>query len=586
MENNNYMQVYEQWLSSSSVSEDVKAELQAIRDDDKEIRERFTQMLSFGTAGLRGVMRAGIAGMNIYMVRLATQGLADLINSVTDDAKAGQSRTPSVAIAYDSRNNSPEFARASACVLAANGIKAYLFESLRPTPELSFALRETGSIAGINITASHNTKEYNGYKAYWSDGAQMAPEQAQKVADVMAAIDMFEDVKTMDYDAALSQGLIELMGEAMDEKYMACVLAQSVGGEYVKKAADELKIVYTPFHGTGYRLVPEVLKRLGMKHVITVPEQMIIDGNFPTVKSPNPEYREGFDLAVKLAEENDVDLIIGTDPDGDRCGIVVREQAEDGTHSYRTLTGNQIGVLLLDYLIRARREQGILADNSVAVKSVVSTTMADKICQTQQVGLVNVLTGFKYIGEKIKEYEATGEHTFLFGFEESNGYLTGSYARDKDAVVASMLISEMACYYHLQGRTLMDAMNGLYETYGYYRESVVSFEFKGLDGQEKMRGIMEQLRNDPPKEIGAKVLRIRDFSTGEIKNLATGETSGTGLPLSNILFYDLEGGGSAIIRPSGTEPKIKFYIMAAGDSLEEADDFLGRIRSAGEALLR
>ena len=582
MENTNYMKSYEQWMSSPAVSEEVKAELAAIKDDDKEIRERFTQMLSFGTAGLRGIMRAGIAGMNVYMVRLATQGLADLINSVSEeDAKAGAS----VAIAYDSRNNSPEFARESACVLAANGIKAYLFESLRPTPELSFALRETGSIAGINITASHNTKEYNGYKAYWSDGAQMAPEQAQKVADVMGKIDMFEDVKIADYETALKEGLIELMGEAMDEKYMACVLAQSVGGEYVKKAADELKIVYTPFHGTGYKLVPEVLKRLGMKHILTVPEQMVIDGDFPTVKSPNPEYREGFDLAVALAEKNNVDLIIGTDPDGDRCGIVVREKTADGGSNYRTLTGNQIGVLLLDYLIRARREQGILADDSVAVKSVVSTTMADRICEVQKVGLVNVLTGFKYIGEKIKEYEATGEHTFLFGFEESNGYLTGSYARDKDAVVASMLISEMACYYHLQGKTLMDAMNELYESYGYYREKVDSFVFEGLDGQAKMKGLMDQLRNEPPAEIGGKILRIRDFSTGVITDLATGEKSETGLPLSNILFYDLEGRGTAIIRPSGTEPKIKFYIMAAADSLEDADAFLARIEAAGTELL-
>lgn len=577
MSENNYLEVYKQWAASPYLSEDAKAELAAIKDDDQEIRERFAKMLAFGTAGLRGIMRAGINGMNVYMVRLATQGLADLINEVT----AGAEDTPSVAIAYDSRNNSPAFAREAACVLAANGIRANLFESLRPTPELSFALRETGSIAGINITASHNTKEYNGYKAYWSDGAQMAPEQAQKVADVMARIDIFEDVKTMDYQEALEAGQIVLMGEEMDEKYLAKVLEQSVGGEYVAKAADELKIIYTPFHGTGYKLVPEVLKRIGMKHVITVPEQMVIDGDFPTVKSPNPEYIEGFHLAVKLAEENDVDLIIGTDPDGDRCGIAVRDG--DG---YKALTGNQIGVLLLDYLIRARREQGTLAEDACAIKSVVSTTMADRICEVQGVEIMNVLTGFKYIGEKIKEFEENGGHTFLFGFEESNGYLAGSYARDKDAIVASMLISEMACYYYLQGKTLMDAMNGLYDTYGYYREKVDSFVFEGLDGQAKMQQIMDGLRQEPPTEIGSSVERIRDLKSGEIKDLATGETASTGLPSANVLFYDLADRGTAIIRPSGTEPKIKFYIMTAAESLAKADAKLAAIESAGAEMLK
>ena len=578
-----YMNEYEKWVASPALSDDAKAELAGIKDDDNEIRERFTKMLAFGTAGLRGIMRQGLNGMNIYMVRLATQGLSELIIeesgggviATTDDIAA------SVAIAYDSRNNSPAFAQEAACVLAANGIRAYLFESLRPTPELSFALRETGSIAGINITASHNTKEYNGYKAYWSDGAQMAPEQAQRVSDVMNRIDMFDDVKTMDYQAAVDDGRIVLMGEAMDEKYMHRVLEQSVGGAYVEKAADDLKIVYTPFHGTGYILVPEVLARLGMKHVITVPEQMVIDGDFPTVKSPNPEYREGFDLAVALAKKNNVDLIIGTDPDGDRTGIVVRDEDE-----YRTLTGNQIGVLLLDYLIRARREQGTLADDAVAIKSVVSTTMADRICEVQGVELMNVLTGFKYIGEKIKEFEENGGHTFLFGFEESNGYLTGSYARDKDAIVASMLISEMACYHYLRGKTLMDAMNELYETYGYYREKVASFVFEGLDGQAKMQEIMAGLREKAPESIGAKVERIRDFDSGIVTDLATGETSPSGLPKANVLFYDLADRCTAIIRPSGTEPKIKFYMMAAGDSIEEADAKIAAIEAAGAELLK
>ena len=567
---------YNKWIDSPSLSEDAKAELAAIREDEKEIRERFSQMLQFGTAGLRGIMRMGLNGMNIFTVRLAAQGIA----SVVLEEAGGQEQAPAVTIAYDSRNNSPLFAQESAKVLAANGVRVFLFESLRPTPELSFALRQTKSAAGINITASHNTKEYNGFKAYGADGAQMAPEHAAKVADIMASIDIFKDVKRMELDEAISAGLVTMIGGEIDELYMQQVLAQSVGKSYVAKAADELKIIYTPFHGTGYKLVPEVLKRLGMKHVITVPEQMVIDGDFPTVKSPNPEYREGFDIAVRMAKENDIDLIIGTDPDGDRCGIVVRDGDE-----YKTLTGNQIGVLLLDYLIRARKEQGTLADNSIAVKSIVSTTMADRICETQRVDIANVLTGFKYIGEKIKEYEADGSHTFLFGFEESNGYLTGTYARDKDAVVASMLISEMACYYHLQGKTLADAMKGLFEEYGQFREKVVSFVFEGLDGQAKMNDIMEGLRREPLKEVALPVRRIRDYSTGVITDCATGETDGTGLPLSNILFYELEEGCTAIVRPSGTEPKIKFYIMASADTAEEAEKRLAMIEEAGSELL-
>ena len=581
MEQETYYKNYEHWLAGLSADADAKAELAAISEDAAEIRERFGASLQFGTAGLRGIMRMGTNGMNIYMVRLATQGLACLIRSECGLSADGEDPVgASVAIAFDSRNFSPDFAREAACVLAGNGIRAYLFESLRPTPELSFALRETGSIAGINITASHNTKEYNGYKAYWSDGAQMAPEQAAKVAEYMEKLDVFADIRSMDYDEAMKEERIVLMGSDMDEKYLAKVLEQSVGSSYVAKAADELKIVYTPFHGTGYKLVPEVLKRLGMKHIITVPEQMVIDGDFPTVKSPNPEYREGFDLAVELAQENDVDVIIGTDPDGDRCGIAVRDGGE-----YRTLTGNQIGVLLLDYLIRARREQGTLAENSIAVKSVVSTVMADRICEKQDVDICNVLTGFKYIGEKIKEYEKTGEYTFLFGFEESNGYLAGTYARDKDAVVASMLISEMACYYHLQGMTLADAMKGLYENYGYFREKVLSFVFEGLDGQDRMNAIMQGLREDPPEGIGGRILRVRDFASGEITDLATGEKTPTGLPLSNILFYELEGNGTAIIRPSGTEPKIKLYIMAEAGTQEEADQKTSEIENAGRELL-
>lgn len=564
---------YRKWMNSPSLSNEAKAELAAMENDEKEIRERFAQMLKFGTAGLRGIMRMGLNGMNIYTVRLAAQAMANVIIE-----ESGQNA--GATIAYDSRSNSELFAGESAKVLAANGIRVNLFESLRPTPELSFALRQTGSLAGINITASHNTKEYNGFKAYWADGSQIKEDIAGRIAAEMDRTDIFTGVRTMDLEKAAGEGLIRMLGKEMDEEYLAHVLEQSVGGSYVKQAADELKVIYTPFHGTGYQLVPEALARLGMKHVITVPEQMVIDGEFPTVRSPNPEYREGFAIAIDMAKKENVDLIIGTDPDGDRCGIVVRNGEE-----YRTLTGNQIGVLILDYLIRIRKEQGTLPENAIAVKSIVSTTMADRICAEQGVTICNVLTGFKYIGEKIKEYESTGEHSFLFGFEESNGYLAGTYARDNDAVVASMLIAEMACYYHLQGRTLQDAMDGLYETYGQYREKVASFVFEGLDGQAKMGEIMERLRKQPPAEVGLKVERIRDYQAGRITDCATGAEEPTGLLQSNILFYELAKSCTAIIRPSGTEPKIKFYIMARGADAEEADQRLAQIEAAGSAML-
>ena len=575
VKNMDYIKEYEKWLESSSVDEKTKEFLQQLEGNVKEIQTRFSGMLSFGTAGLRGIMRGGLNGMNVYTVRYATQGLADLILGCGEDQGGG------VTIAYDSRNNSKRYAEEAACVLAANGIHVNLFESLRPTPELSFALRETNSIAGINVTASHNTKEYNGYKVYWSDGAQLPPEHAAQVAASMAANDIFADVKRMPLGDAKDAGLITMIGEEIDEKYMACVLEQSVGKAYVEKAADDLTVIYTPFHGTGYKLVPEVLKRLGMKYVLTVEEQMVIDGDFPTVKSPNPENVEGFAIAIEMAKEKGVDLIIGTDPDGDRCGIVVK--TDDG---YETLTGNQIGVLLLDYLIQARREAGTLAPNSAAVKSIVSTTMANAVCEANDIKLFEVLTGFKFIGEKIKEFLATGEYTYLFGFEESNGYLAGTYARDKDAVVASMLICEMACMYRLRGMNLYQAMQALYEKYGYYQEKALSFVFEGLDGSEKMRGMMEDLRKEPPAEIGLPVERVRDYQTGEITVCESGEKKPTGLPRSNVLFYDLAEGCSAIVRPSGTEPKIKLYIMARGKDAAECTDRFEKIKAAGVELLQ
>ena len=566
----NYKDEYLKWMNSPVVDEDTKAELKAIENDENQLKLRFWGMMSFGTAGLREVMRAGLNGMNIYTVRYATQGLADLINSCGEDVGGG------VTISYDSRHNSCEYARQSAAVLAANGIHVNIFDELRPTPELSFALRYTGSIAGINITASHNTKEYNGYKVYWSDGAQLPPEHAAQVSASMERNDIFDDVKTMDFEEGVEKGLITLIGSEIDEKYLEKVMEQSVGSRYVEQAAGNFTIIYTPFHGTGYKLVPEVLKRLGMKHVLTVPEQMVIDGDFPTVKSPNPEYIEGFAKAIEMARENDVDLIIGTDPDGDRCGVVVRNGDD-----YETLTGNQIGVLLLDYLITARREQGTLAPNSAAVKSIVSTTMANAICEANGIKLFETLTGFKYIGEKIKEFLETGQYTFLFGFEESNGYLAGTYARDKDAVVASMLIAEMGCMYRTKGISLYQGIQSLYKKYGFFKEGVTSASFSGLEAKAKMNSIMEGLRNDPPEKLGLKVERIRDYSTGKILNVKDGSTGETGLPESNVLFYDLEGGCSLIIRPSGTEPKIKLYVMTRGQSEKEAQELYDLVKAAG-----
>ena len=569
-----YRKEYERWLASDIVDAATKEELRAIAGNEKEIEGRFSKPLDFGTAGLRGIMCAGLFGMNVYTVRYATQGLADLINSSNEEGKSG------VTISYDSRNNSDLFAREAAGVLAANGIHVYFFESLRPTPELSFALRETNSIAGINVTASHNPKEYNGYKVYWADGAQLPPEHAAQVADSMIRSDIFEDVKTMDFAKASEAGFITILGGEMDEKYLARVLEQSASAASVKEAAD-FKLIYTPLHGTGYQLVPEVLKRLGAENIITVPEQMIIDGNFPTVASPNPDNIGTFELAIELAKAHDANLIIGTDPDGDRCGAVVRNGDE-----FIMLTGNQLGVLLLDYLIQAKKEAGTLAANSAAVKSVVSTPMANAICAANGVAVIDVLTGFKYIGEKIKEWEANGEHTFFFGFEESNGYLSGTYARDKDAIVASMLLCEMACYYACKGMTLYEVLQEMYKKYGYFKEEVLSILFEGFDASDKMAAVMKKLRDEPPAEIGFPIEKIRDYSSGLITDAATGETSPTGLPSANMLFYELAGGSKAIVRPSGTEPKVKLYLMAQGGDEEGCDIALNAIKTALLALVK
>ncbi|MDD5921923.1 MAG: alpha-amylase family glycosyl hydrolase [Eubacteriales bacterium] len=571
-----YMKQYERWLSSEAVDEKTKEELRSISGNEEEIKGRFSKMLDFGTAGLRGVMRAGLFGMNVYVVRYVTQGLANLINGCGEDASGG------VSISYDCRNHSREFAEEAASVLAANQIPVHFFPSLRPTPELSFAIRENHSIAGINITASHNTKEYNGYKVYWSDGAQLPPEHAQEISLQIQELDIFDDVKLADFKAAEEDGRIRIMGSEMDEAYLSQVLSQAVHTPEIDREAETIRIVYTPFHGTGHLLVPEALKRDGIRNVLTVPEQMVIDGNFPTVKSPNPEFVEGFKLAIDLAEKEQADVIIGTDPDGDRCGVCVKDE-----NVYRSLSVNQIGVLLLDFLIRAKKANGTLPENAAAVKSIVSTTMANAICEKNGIKLFEVLTGFKYIGEKIKEFEKSHAYSFLFGFEESNGYLAGTYARDKDAVVASMLVSEMACWYRAKGMNLAQALEGLYKEYGYYREQVISHVLEGFDAQEKMDAVMKKIRENPPEMLGGlRVLRIRDYQSGLITDIDHKEAEPTGLPESNVLFYELEDGNTAVIRPSGTEPKVKLYLMTRGDAKETANQRMEALKKDGSALLQ
>ena len=570
-----YQQAYEAWLASPVVDEQTKEELHALANNEEQKEYRFIKMLDFGTAGLRGLLGAGLNMMNIYTVRYTTQGLADLING-----SGGQDR--GVCIAYDSRNMSPEFAAEVAGVLAANGIKSFLFDELRPVPELSFALRELGCIAGINITASHNPKEYNGYKVYWEDGAQLPPNHAAQISARLKEIDIFEDVKVCSLEQAKADGWVTMLSTEMDDKYLAKVLEQSIGSEVVAQNADQFKIIYTPFHGAGYRLVPEVLKRMGMKHVLTVPSQMEINGNFPTVKSPNPEDKEGFTEAIRMAQEQNIDLIIGTDPDADRCGIVVRRL--DG--QYVTLSGNQVGVLLLDYLIRRRRELGTLADNSAVIKSIVTTNMAKAVCEKQGVTLMDVLTGFKFTGEKIKEFEQTGEYTYLFGFEESYGYLAGTYARDKDAIVASMLVCEMACWYRTQGKSLYEGMQDLYEAYGWFGEQVVSITMPGLDGLEKIKAVGVKLRKESIAELaGLKVSRVRDYLSGTITDMADGKSEPTGLPTSDVMYYELEEGSSLIVRPSGTEPKIKLYIMASAETQEACEQKKQMLVDAGKQLI-
>ncbi len=565
----NYREEYEYWLASDVVDEKTKEELRALEGNDLEIEGRFKAMLTFGTAGLRGIMGAGIGMMNVYTVRYATQGLANLIIAKGGQIGGDSPEGNGVAIAHDSRNNSRLFAEEAAAVLAANGIKAYIFDDMRPTPELSFAVRETGSIAGINITASHNPKEYNGYKAYWADGAQLGPEHADVVSAEIAKVDIFKDVKTMDYNKALAEGLVEILGDEMDETYIGKVMETSITRKYIDQVAKDMKIVFTPFHGAGYKLVPEILRRQGYGAIIPVEEQMVPDGNFPTVKSPNPENTEGFALAIEYAKKNDAELVIGVDPDSDRCGAVVK--AKDG---YKILSGNQEACLMLDYIFTVRKELGTMPEKPFVCKSIVSTVMADKIAADNGVKMYDVLTGFKFIGEKIKDLDENGDEHFLFGFEESIGFLGGSYARDKDAVYAAMMMAEMACYYKAQGMSVYDGLMALYEKYGYFVENTESTVFEGFDSAERREAVMARIRENAPDEIGLKVEGVTDY-LGDVP----------GFTKSNVLFYKLADGCAVAVRPSGTEPKIKTYVMAQGATAEEAEKNRKAVREAVDALL-
>jgi len=567
---------YEAWLASPALSDSEKAELHSIADNAKEIESRFFSRLEFGTAGLRGTMAVGLFRMNIHVIRHTTQAFAELIL-----AEPGAAETKCVAICFDSRLKSDEFAREAACILAGNGIKVRIFDALRPTPELSFAIREYGCIAGINITASHNPKEYNGYKVYWADGAQLPPHHAAEVANKMEKLDMFNSIRRMDYDEAVKQGLITIMGAETDELFLKNVMEQVNDYEAVKKVADSFKLVYTPFHGAGYKLVPEALRRLGIKHILCEPEQMKIDGTFPTVVSPNPENPEGFALAIELAKENGADLIIGTDPDADRVGIMVRADTGD----YITLSGNQTGVLLTDYIIGAKNRAGKMPEKPTVLKSLVTTEMARLIAEKNDVACFDTFTGFKFMAEKKNALEAEGLGNVIFSYEESYGYMIGDFVRDKDAVTASMLLAEMAAWYAGQGLTLYDALQKLYEKYGQYGERTMNLIMPGLDGIAKMRKLMENLREHPPTElVGVDVVVRRDYETGIETDVKTGETTKIELSGSNVLRYGTADGTVVIVRPSGTEPKVKVYILASGETRVECDEKVEKYTAWANAL--
>ena len=559
----NYQEQYQAWLSNPYFDEETKAELKAIANDDKEIKERFYKDLEFGTAGLRGVIGAGTNRMNIYTVRKATQGLANYIMQKGFASKG-------VAIAYDSRRMSPEFANEAALCLAANGIKAYIFESLRPTPELSYAVRKLECIAGINITASHNPPEYNGYKVYWEDGAQITPPHDKGIMDEVQKVTDYNTVKTMDVEAAKAAGLYEVIGAEIDDAYIEELKKQVIHWDAIKEVSKDLKIVYSPLHGTGNIPARRVLKELGFENVYVVKEQELPDGEFPTVSYPNPESEEAFELGLKLAKEVDADLVLATDPDADRLGVYVKDSKSG---DYKVLTGNMSGCLLEEYELSQRQAvNGKLPEDGAVISTIVTSNMAGTIAKSYGLRFIEVLTGFKFIGQQILGFEQSGVGTYLFGFEESYGCLIGTHARDKDAIVATMALCEAAAYYKTQGKTLWDAMIDMYEKYGYYKDDIQSITLKGIEGLAKIQEILETLRNEPPVEIaGYKVLKARDYKADTIKDLATGEVTTTGLPSSNVLYYDLTDDAWLCVRPSGTEPKVKFYYGVKGASLEDAD---------------
>ena len=573
-----YMREYEKWLQSGALTADEVQELQSIAGDEKEIESRFYGPLEFGTAGLRGTMKVGLHQMNVYVIRWATQGFANVICAEGEDAKKR-----GVAICMDCRHHSMEFARAAAEVCAANGIHVRIFESLRPTPELSFAVREYGCQAGINVTASHNPKEYNGYKVYWEDGAQLPPHHAAAIAAALEKIDIFTGVKRMDFDEAVKAGLIETMGDETDRKFMANVMDMVNDYDSVAKVADTFQVVYTPFHGCGHKLVPEALTRLGIKHLHCVPEQMVIDGDFPTVVSPNPENPEGFYLAIALADKVKADFIVGTDPDSDRVGIMVRNK--EG--KFQPVSGNQTGVLLSDYLYGAMKRSGKLPENPVMLKTIVTTEMARKVAEAHGVTCYDTFTGFKFMAEKKNQLESAGEGKVVFSYEESYGYMLGDYVRDKDAVTASLLLTEMAAWYATQGMTLYDALDVLYKKYGWYGEKTHNLVMPGLDGLEKMANLMKALRQNPPTEIsGVAVIRRKDYTDGSVVDCATGAVSEMELKGSNVLRYELADGTTILVRPSGTEPKIKVYILTQGKDAVERDANIEKYGQWAEALAK
>ena len=556
-----YMDEYRFWLEDDYFDADTKAELKALEGNDKEIEDRFYKELEFGTGGLRGVIGAGTNRMNVYTVRKATQGLANYIIKMGGTDKG-------VAIAYDSRFMSPEFADVAALCLAANGIKAYVFDELRPTPELSFALRTLGCISGIVVTASHNPPEYNGYKVYWEDGAQVtAPKDKEIITEVKNVTD-YHTVKTMDKDEAVAKGLYNVIGSEIDDKYMVELKKQIIHPEIITRMAEDIRIVYTPFNGTGNKPVRRILKELGFKNVYVVPEQENPDPKFTTLEYPNPEDPKAFELALKLAKEVNADIVLATDPDADRLGIYALDTK---TNEYVPFTGNMSGMLIADYILRERTATGTMPENPALVKTIVTTNMADRIVEKYNVKLIEVLTGFKFIGEQIKLFEQTGSNNYVFGLEESYGCLAGTHARDKDAVVAVMCLCEVAAWCKANGKTVWDRMLEMYEEYGYYLETQYAVTLKGIDGSRQIQAIMDKLRANPPKEFGSfKVTKVRDYDKDVVTDMATGETSSTGLPKSNVLYFDLTEDSWCCARPSGTEPKIKFYMGVKGTSIEDA----------------